>query len=270
MDWYPDPADATRERYWDGGKWTNNTRVSRMAPPAAPPAPQAAGTPVNPDPYTARPNDPAAGAPGVGYGPYNGATGQQSGAPAVWQQAPVGAPAQTADGVALSGWWRRALAYIVDMMVLGVLTSLVGWKWVRQVRDGYMAYIDDLLASANAGQPLDPAAASQALEKYNIASALTPLSLVGMAVMFAYFLLMWKFLGASLGQLLTGIRVVPTDQGRSPRQLGWLPAVMRSLLITVVSQLPLLPLVSYLMPLWTSRRQSLHDMAARTQVVRSR
>ena len=41
MDWYPDPADPTRERYWDGQQWTHNTRAQKTMPTAQPqPLPQ--------------------------------------------------------------------------------------------------------------------------------------------------------------------------------------------------------------------------------------
>lgn len=39
--WYPDPADAARERWWDGQGWTDHVRLRTVAPtvPIAPPAP---------------------------------------------------------------------------------------------------------------------------------------------------------------------------------------------------------------------------------------
>ena len=34
--WYPDPADASRIRWWDGQKWTEHVAVSTLGQPSAP------------------------------------------------------------------------------------------------------------------------------------------------------------------------------------------------------------------------------------------
>lgn len=39
--WYPDPQDATKQRYWDGNAWTEHTAPG--AQPAAPSAPAGGG-----------------------------------------------------------------------------------------------------------------------------------------------------------------------------------------------------------------------------------
>jgi len=33
--WYPDPQDAARFRYWDGNRWTERTRPAATTPMAA-------------------------------------------------------------------------------------------------------------------------------------------------------------------------------------------------------------------------------------------
>lgn len=38
--WHPDPANAERERWWDGVAWTAHTRPARDAQPDAQPTPQ--------------------------------------------------------------------------------------------------------------------------------------------------------------------------------------------------------------------------------------
>ncbi|GAA1393497.1 hypothetical protein GCM10009599_16530 [Luteococcus peritonei] len=308
MDWYPDPADATRDRYWDGERWTHNTRPAQPRPQA--PVAASSGFEANAAPPQGSwpqqgeaPQQPGAqqdSAAQPGYGPYQGGQPQHQiqpaqGAGQPYGQQPYGAPgaqqpgngswvpgqpypaaqsgqaATTADAVPLSGWWRRVFAFLVDGIVTSALLCLFGWKWVKQLVDGYTAYFNDMMAQTQAGTPPTmPANTNDLLVKYNMEGALTPLSAISWAVALVYFLLLWRFLGASLGQLLMGIRVVPTDNGRAPRQLGWVPALVRALVFSAVSALPILPLISYLMPLGTKRRQTLHDMAARTQVVRSR
>jgi hypothetical protein len=46
--WYPDPADSTRIRWWDGQKWTQHVAVSGDSPaaPAASPSDSSAPAPV--------------------------------------------------------------------------------------------------------------------------------------------------------------------------------------------------------------------------------
>jgi hypothetical protein len=43
-DWYPDPEDAGKQRYWDGSLWTDHRRPAV----AATPQPPSAGAPVTP------------------------------------------------------------------------------------------------------------------------------------------------------------------------------------------------------------------------------
>ncbi|MDN5564163.1 MAG: DUF2510 domain-containing protein, partial [Luteococcus sp.] len=74
MDWYPDPADATRERYWDGERWTHNTRPAQVAPMApAPPADPWAAAPTQAPVAMPQQRMPQQQMPQQGYGPYQGA-----------------------------------------------------------------------------------------------------------------------------------------------------------------------------------------------------
>jgi uncharacterized RDD family membrane protein YckC len=76
---------------------------------------------------------------------------------------------------------------------------------------------------------------------------------------------------ATLGKMLCRLRVVPVDQGRHLGGLSWGSAIVRALVWLVPSlNAILLPLrlVDALFPLWHPKRQALHDLAARTQVVR--
>lgn len=57
-DWYSDPDDGTKERFWDGSSWTDHRRSARAMAASPPPHPQTA-IPVDID---AQPV-----APGAGY-----------------------------------------------------------------------------------------------------------------------------------------------------------------------------------------------------------
>ena len=55
--WYPDPADATRLRRWDGQQWTQEVLLAPEQAPAAASVPTA--PPAAPQPYSPPPADPA-------------------------------------------------------------------------------------------------------------------------------------------------------------------------------------------------------------------
>ena len=83
--------------------------------------------------------------------------------------------------------------------------------------------------------------------------------------------LRWK--SATPGKLICGLRVVPVDHGRDPGPLAWNSIGIRAavwVLPGISSFLALITLVDVLFPLWHPKRQALHDMAAKTQVVRPR
>jgi uncharacterized RDD family membrane protein YckC len=83
--------------------------------------------------------------------------------------------------------------------------------------------------------------------------------------------LRWK--SATPGKLICGLRVVPVDRGRDPGPLAWGSVLIRAaiwVLLGISSFLRLITLVDVLFPLWHPKRQALHDIAAKTQVVRVR
>ena len=83
--------------------------------------------------------------------------------------------------------------------------------------------------------------------------------------------LRWR--GATPGKMAVGLRVVPVDEGRSTAKLTWSAVTIRALFWTVPNLWPMLIVVrviDVLMPLWNPKRQALHDLVAKTQVVKIR
>jgi uncharacterized RDD family membrane protein YckC len=76
-----------------------------------------------------------------------------------------------------------------------------------------------------------------------------------------YFVVFEAACGATLGKLIVGIRVV-TEDGTP---VGPGRALVRNLVKILSFMFPIL----FLMPLWTSRKQALHDMATYCYVVRA-
>ncbi len=53
-DWYPDPADARRQRYWNGSTWTEQLRDAVIAPPIDPTGYDRVGLTASYVPFTGR------------------------------------------------------------------------------------------------------------------------------------------------------------------------------------------------------------------------
>ena len=244
--WYPDPLDLARERYWDGWQWSRNTRESDVPPAyrqahAAPVAPQ-------PGPYGAGPATPYVTGPG---------------APASRQAS------ATADGVPLAGWWWRALAGLIDALLVGTVSGLLTLPFYRDLIGAFRTFWDAALRAAQTGAPA-PATP-------NFAAMMTGgdqvlVMLVTFAVGMAYHLPLLRVRGATLGLMACGLRVVPLDEGRSPARLTWSCVLVRALLWVLPGALSLriLTVADVLLPLWHPKRQTLHDLAARTQVIKTR
>ena len=235
--WYADPVDPTRERYWDGWQWSRNTRP-REATPYVPP--------------------PTAGGPPPGYP-------AQAGYP-VQPAYPSYRAATTADGVRLAGWWWRVLAAVLDGMITSIVATVVAFPIWQPLYAAMTAYFQEVLEAQQSGAPpptFDPNVFTSRDQLLFTAVSLA----VGMLYHMAF--LRWK--GATPGKLICGLRVVPVDRGRDPGPLSWSAVGLRSAIWVLPGMNALLGLITVLdalFPLWHPKRQALHDLAARTQVVR--
>ncbi len=141
------------------------------------------------------------------------------------------------------GVWRRAVAVILDSIILA---SFTGPIWLNSA----------FFTAASRANP--PGATTQVLQF--AASPWTGLLVA--AIPFVYFTLLEGFFGATAGKMLLGLRVVQLDG--SP--ITWREAIVRNLLR------PIDEIVFYLVgaiAIWSSpRKQRLGDRAADTVVVR--
>jgi uncharacterized RDD family membrane protein YckC len=251
--WYPDPVNPANERYWDGWQWSRNTRPSEAPAPSAPP--QAAGQPY-PSPYGQAPQQ---------Y-PYGQQPYPQHGYPQ-----PYGKPVPTtADGVPLAGWWWRALAVVIDAMIVGLITSALTFSIYRRMVQAFTDYFTLAFEAASRGAPIPPQPAMT-----DMISTTDQLVLVGVGLLVhtVYIVAFLRWRGATPGKLAVGLKVVPVDQGLSTAKLSWSSAIIRALFWTIPNTQALLVVIrviDVLMPLWNPKRQALHDLAAKTQVVKIR
>lgn len=229
--WYPDPAQPGLERFWNGGGWTYDTRAT----------------------------GPAAGWPAQAGGYQQG--GYPQGAYLAGRPGP-----RTADGVPLAGWWGRVGASLVDSLVVGLLALLASTPFLSEMAVGLQRWVYDAVRAVElGGQPpdyLDP--------RYGLTEPYLAMVLISVAVQGIYSVVMQTWRGATLGMLAVGLRVVPDGRGREHHGLALGTATLRWIIYTLTGLLWIVQLISVLLPLANAKRQTLHDIVARTQVVRIR
>ena len=269
--WYADPLGGAQERYWDGWQWSRNTRPREGGAPATPTPPGSAAPPqpVYPPGQPGHPSQgypPQPGQQPPGYPSYPGYPSQP-----FYPGQPV--PAQprqaafTADGVRLAGWWWRVLASLVDGVVVTLLVTLATLSLLLPMLERLSAYFAEVVTAAQSGLPqpaLDPQSVLSSGDQLLLA-----LASVGITFVYHFAFLRWR--AATPGKLLCGLRVGPVDQGRAEGGLPAQPAVVRALVWAAPglnTLLMLFQLADVLFPLWNPRRQAIHDLLARTQVVR--
>ncbi len=218
--------------------------MSEYPPPPGGPAdendPQGAGTP--PPPYAA----PNYGPPPYGSVP-SGAT--------PFPGDPLAELALPTDvlGRPLSGWWKRALAFILDGMILAIPESIIS----------KLLFGSSVLLGTSNGRAL------------SIRGSVLVFTLLWGVLSVAYFALLNGGAGGqTLGQMVLGITVRDQETGGP---IGTQRGAMRiltlepGLLLTVIPLLGALAsiysLVAVFSPLWDARRQGFHDKVAKTQVV---
>ncbi|MDO5699239.1 MAG: RDD family protein [Dermatophilus congolensis] len=268
--WYDDPNDDDLLRYWDGVVWTEHTALKR---PQTPP-PGHAGMPSG-----------IQDAPRGGYADGAGQAGHGYGSPG-WA-APGGAMADSrtasgawrgmgriaADGRPYSGWFRRVIAFLLDALVVGIISTPLAMPTFSGVQSTWEAWLISLSNAISSGAD---ASAWPAMPE-PVVGAMATAALITTLVTVVYEVFLLSKYGATLGMLALGIRV--RQVGRSG-PANWL-IILRRTVIKYVSNffngVPVLgPLstgfviASYLWPIWDTNRQALHDKFASTEVVRVR
>lgn len=137
----------------------------------------------------------------------------------------------------LAGFWLRAGGYAIDFVTIWVGLIVIAMMWG---------------GDALAGDASTPAAQAAAARVYAI----------GLTFQIAYYWL-WNSIGWSPGKRVLGMRIVTVG--------GHPPGVARGFARTLVGIVSSMPLwLGYLWAARDGRRQTWHDKAARTFVVRMR
>lgn len=207
--------------------------------PAGGPTPYA--PPAGPDPAHVAPAPPAWAIPSRGEG---GAAAAALGHAELPETAVAPLPAELP---AYGGFWRRAVAVILDGILLNILLSPL-----------YLAWVWPVMLNAGRTRPddMDP---SQALAV--VGTCLGYLAVAGVIETAYFAFLESSSQQASLGKLAMGLKLTDLEGAR----ITFAKAVLRRVARTVTA---FTFLIGFLMMLWTRRRQTLHDLMAGTLVLR--
>jgi uncharacterized RDD family membrane protein YckC len=238
--WYPDPAEPTTQRYWDGEQWIGEP-LPVDAVPQGPPEPQPRLEPPRFAPNVAPINVGRPGAAAAARQPSSGAT-------------------QVIE-VRLATAGHRLAARLIDLTVLLVLNVLVNGYFVYELfREVYPTF-----ASLSPNQTQLPPISERA------STLVTIINLLAIALWFAYEVPGLASTGQTPGKRLTGIKVAsaPGTSG-----LGFRRAIVRWAVdglpcVFGVLASPFL-LIDFLWCLWDRpARQCLHDKFAATVVIQA-
>jgi uncharacterized RDD family membrane protein YckC len=233
-------VNSAQERYWDGWQWSRNTRPIDTAAPTIR---------YGQSPYTQ-------------YPPPNMARPAYAGPRTGSLQASM-----TADGVALASWWWRAFAALIDYMIVSVIVGVVTFPIWRSLYGAWANYFNGVLEAQRQGVAPPTVSLTDLISGTN--QLILTVATLGVGMLYHVGFLRWK--SATPGKMLCGLRVVPVDRGHDPGPLAWSSAVIRAavwVLPGISSLLSLITVVDVLFPLWHPKRQALHDLAAKTQVIR--
>ena len=246
--WYPDPDPEAPEpkgqRYWDGQQWTEHLQPAPGSYPQ--PTPGGATGPSS--------------APG-GYASYPAAAGGYG---------PQVAVATTPDGQPLSGWWRRAIAYVIDVVIINVVSWIIAFPAARDYIDAVNRMTDDILSG-------DPDGSGVMVVTEDMAGPLMTIGLVALVVSLVYTVVFLRWKAATPGKLALGLRVRLRE---TPGQLAYGTILARWAVESVNRVAGFLPLIGFLgslfwlldhlWPLWDTKKQAIHDKVAKTNVIRVR
>jgi uncharacterized RDD family membrane protein YckC len=176
----------------------------------------------------------------------------------------------------------RVLAYIIDTVLIGGTGFLVTLPQQIEAQRRMQELTDSV---ARDSQSVDMSAFWHdyfAVMRDQMTSQI-PVLLLGVA----YFVIMLRWKGATVGKLVVGLRVRLRDE---PGRLPWGAIAIRVAILNLLGVAPIAFLaagwwqialvvwpiaaifsfVNLLRPLWNSKRQAFHDQAARTNVVKVR
>ncbi|MDF1508729.1 RDD family protein [Robertmurraya sp. DFI.2.37] len=136
--------------------------------------------------------------------------------------------------VRYAGFWMRFWAYLIDLLVIGSINRILIYPVFRSL---------DL--------------------SLHDSSMFAPISILTAITFYAYFVLMTKFLGQTLGKMIFGLKVVDLNG----KKLSWGAILFREWIGRFISTTVW---ISYAVVAFLPKKQGLHDLFADTSVVHER
>ena len=136
--------------------------------------------------------------------------------------------------VKYAGFWMRFWAYLLDLLVIGSLNGIVVYPIFRAL-----------------GLTL------------NDANMFAPVSIVTAIIFYAYFVLMTRFFGQTLGKMVFGLRVI----SHHDQKLSWGAIIFREWIGRFISGTII---ILYVVVGFLPKKQGIHDLFADTTVIYER
>jgi len=133
-----------------------------------------------------------------------------------------------------AGFWMRFWAYILDIIVIGSINRILVYPIFRLL---------DL--------PLKES------------SMFAPISIVTVVIFYAYFILMTKYFGQTLGKMIFGLKVISLKD----QKLNWMTIMFREWIGRFISGTIL---ILYIVIGFLPKKQGIHDLFADTTVIHER
>ncbi len=133
-----------------------------------------------------------------------------------------------------AGFWMRFWAYLLDLLVIGSLNGIVVYPIFRAL---------DL--------------------SLNDANMFAPVSIVTAIIFYAYFVLMTRFFGQTLGKMVFGLRVISLND----QSLSWGAIMFREWIGRFISGTII---ILYVVVGFLPKKQGIHDLFADTTVIHER
>ena len=174
----------------------------------------------------------------------------------------TGAASVPRQDAALAGWWRRLAAFAIDGLILTIVT---GALWGRLLASFVNRMSQAVAAQAHPAAPGAHGAVGRVFSQTTAPYLIVLVPTIILAVV--YYWLLTGYWGTTIGKRSVGTWVVSAENGGS--KIGLPRSFLRAVIFVVGGEvMPLFFLVDNLWLLWDPRRQTLHDKAARTLVVR--
>ena len=141
---------------------------------------------------------------------------------------------RNAQEVKYAGFWMRFWAYLLDLLVIGSINGIVVYPIFRSLN-----------------------------LSLNDANMFAPVSIVTAIIFYAYFVLMTRFFGQTLGKMVFGLKVISLND----QSLSWGAIMFREWIGRFISGTII---ILYVVVGFLPKKQGIHDLFADTTVIHER